>query len=104
MKPAARLSLRTLPRLVNPTAPSRLIHSTVVKPANVAPILGTGPPPDAPPAPGAVNAYHRVERRRRQAELLKNAKHLRDAKSGKVGGMLKKRFWKNVSVHEVDGE
>jgi ATP synthase mitochondrial F1 complex assembly factor 2 len=104
MKPAARLSMRALTRLVNPIAPSRSIHSTVVKPANVAPILGTGPPPEAPPAPAAVNAYHRAERRRKQAELLKNAKHLRDVESGKVGGMLRKRFWKNVSVREVDGE
>jgi hypothetical protein len=43
-------------------------------------------------------------RRRRQAEMLKNAKELRTASGGKAGGALKKRFWKDVTVQEVDGK
>lgn len=35
--------------------------------------------------------------------MLKNAKELRSASGGKGGG-LKKRFWKDVSVKEVDGK
>lgn len=36
--------------------------------------------------------------------MLKNAKELRSASGGKAGGALKKRFWKDVTVQEVDGE
>ncbi|CAM1502209.1 Fc.00g041930.m01.CDS01 [Cosmosporella sp. VM-42] len=101
MKPPTRISLRLVPRLVNAPAFVRTIHSTVANPANVAPILGTGPPP-APPIPSVAEAHERVARRRRQADMLKNAKELRNAK-GSRGAALKKRFWKEVRVKEIDG-
>ena len=101
MKPVTRLPLRIAPRLIQRPAFVRPIHSTVVKAANVAPVVGTGPPPEPPVQPQDV--HQRVARRRRQAEMLKNAKELRSASSGKGGG-LKKRFWKDVSVKEVDGK
>lgn len=102
MKSVTRVPLRIAPRLVQRPAFVRPIHSTVVKAANVAPVVGTGPPPE-PPIQPAENVHQRVARRRRQAEMLKNAKELRNASSGKGGGGLKKRFWKDVSVKEVDG-
>ncbi|KAG5664360.1 hypothetical protein KAF25_008094 [Fusarium avenaceum] len=100
MKPVTRLSLRLAPRIVQRPALVRPIHSTVVKAANVAPVVGTGPPPE-PPIQHA-DVHQRVARRKRQAEMLKNAKELRSSYAGKGGG-LKKRFWKNVTVKEVDG-
>ncbi|KAI8683200.1 hypothetical protein LRP88_04827 [Fusarium phalaenopsidis] len=102
MKPTTRLPLRLVPRLVNAPVFIRPIHSTVAKPANVASIVGTGPPPE-PPLPAAENIHQRVARRRKQAEMLKNAKELRSASGGKGGGALRKRFWKDVGVKEVDG-
>jgi len=102
MKPVTRLPLRIAPSLIQRPAFVRPIHSTVVKAANVAPVVGTGPPPEPPVQPQDV--HQRVARRRRQAEMLKNAKELRSASSGKGGGGLKKRFWKDVSVKEVDGK
>ena len=101
MKPLARIPLRTAPRLFNASPATRPIHSTVVKAANVAPIVGTGPPPE-PPTPTAQLPNERLERRRRQAELLKNVRELRSAQGGKLAP-LKKRFWKEVAVEEVDG-
>jgi len=106
MKPAARILVRTAPRLrhVAATTPVRPLHTTVTKAANVAPVLGTGPPPEAPSGPVS-SAYQRVERRRRQAELLKAAKEIRSASDGKSSGSspLKRRFWSDVVVREVDG-
>ena len=104
MRPPAQISLRALARSanansVNPHA--RFIHSTARKAADVAPILGTGPPPE-PPTPAARNINERIERRRRQAELLKQAKVIRNAKDGK-STTVRKRFWKEVTVKEVDG-
>jgi ATP synthase F1 complex assembly factor 2 len=108
MESTARLALRLRPRAAAACCPSlstssRLLHSTVVRAADVAPIVGTGPPPEAP-VPGAAELHERVQRRRKQAEMLKNAKEIRSAQAGKSGGAgIKKRFWKEVSVAEVDG-
>ncbi|ROT34663.1 ATP12 protein [Sodiomyces alkalinus F11] len=91
----------------------RLISSTAVfKHADVAPIVGTGPPPE-PPRPSAEFAKHagprnaddvaaRIARRRKQAEVLKAAKEVKTSAGVKNGG-AKRRFWKHVSVQEVDG-
>ncbi|KPM42255.1 hypothetical protein AK830_g4302 [Neonectria ditissima] len=106
MKAAMRLPLRlAAPRRANPPVFLRSIHSTVAKPANVAPVVGTGPPPEAPieaPSAAEVNVHQRVARRRRQAEMLKHAKELRSVSAGRTG-TLTKRFWKDVVVKEVNG-
>ncbi|OAQ68641.1 ATP12 ATPase family protein [Pochonia chlamydosporia 170] len=101
MRPTTQLPLRTLSRAISTTINSRMMHATASKAANVAPILGTGPPPE-PPTPAVRNMNERIERRRKQAELLKQAKVIRNAKDGK-STTLRKRFWKEVSVQEVDG-
>ncbi|TDZ34243.1 Protein atp12 [Colletotrichum spinosum] len=115
MKPATRLPFRLFtapsPFVRQCLASSRAISTTPVKPAEVTPVVGTGPPPTAPVAATEAEADRaaelraKVERRRKQAEMLKQAKNIRgaaDAKSGKTTG-LKRRFWGDVRVEEVDG-
>lgn len=125
MGPTTRLCLR-LPLRPVPTTSStavlsslscrvRAIHRPPAQPAKVVPVYGTGPPPEPPtPAPEYSDATARIARRRRQAELLKQAKEVRAAAAaksktgpgsadGKEKTGLKKRFWKEVSVKEVDG-
>ncbi|KAH8762041.1 hypothetical protein F5883DRAFT_561586 [Diaporthe sp. PMI_573] len=113
MKPPTGLVSQALPRLFvtsrssclksQPIA-SRALHYSAADPANVAPFCATGPPPE-PPQPAAEHPYAKAERKRKQAELLKNAKDLRDTSSGKSPGKspLKKRFWQDVHIKEVDG-
>ncbi|KAK1701268.1 hypothetical protein BDP55DRAFT_709606 [Colletotrichum godetiae] len=120
MKPSTRIPLRLFTATASsPLASSarrscalgaRAISTTPLKPAEVAPVVGTGPPPEPPIADIAAEdraaaARIRVERRRKQAEMLKHAKRIRtsaEAKSSKPGA-LKRRFWNDVSVQEVDG-
>lgn len=108
MQPTMRIPLRLVPRLISGmTLPVRAMHSSALKAANVAPVVGTGPPPEAP-VQRTVND-ERVDRRRRQAEMLRTAKTIRSAKDGKTsssakdGSFMKRRFWKDVTVKEVDG-
>ena len=60
-----------------------------------------GPPPAAP-QPSASQYGERVDRRRRQAELLKRSQDLR-ASTMKPGSAMTKRFWKNVTVQQDEG-
>ncbi|KAH8662316.1 hypothetical protein BX600DRAFT_466146 [Xylariales sp. PMI_506] len=125
MKLPSRLAIRCVPArpLLAPSPASSLsiafarqIHSTTTAPASVSPIHGTGPPPE-PPSPEQTNAALRLERRRKQAAMLRAAQDIRAAansrKSGKDSsssssstpqeGFLRRRFWKDVHVKEVDG-
>lgn len=109
MTPGMRLPTRLLPRrspALLPLPPlSRAIHSSAPNPANVSPFHATGPPP-SPPLPAPEHPYAKIERRRKQAELLQKAKDLREAASsgGEKGkAPLRKRFWDNAYVKEVDG-
>lgn len=115
MKATTRLPLALRAPLVRPLltrrpVAARLIHNNTSQPANVVPVYGTGPPPE-PPVPAKDHVDSRVARRRRQAEMLRQAKDLRAAastaagakKSGDRSGLLKKRFWQHVYVKEVDG-
>ncbi|MCJ1247163.1 ATP synthase complex assembly protein atp12 [Trapelia coarctata] len=84
-------------RLVLVFAPhTRCIHTSPSKPATPLPFAAAGPPPSAP-LPAASQYGERVDRRRRQAELLKRGQDLR-ASQMKPGSAMKKRFWKDVSV------
>ncbi|KAK4042125.1 protein atp12, mitochondrial [Parachaetomium inaequale] len=96
-------------------AAARAIHSNPAQPAKVVPVYGTGPPPE-PPQPSAEFAAEerdeRLARRKRQAEMLRQAgdiKALRqqqkqEQESGTTKPVgLKRRFWKDVDVKEVNG-
>ncbi len=88
---------------------SRAIHGSTVQPAKVAPLIGTGPPPEPPVAEYTAGMDEHFARRRKQAELLRRAKDLRSAAAGKAAlgadkkKPLKRRFWEHVSVEVVDG-
>lgn len=78
----------------------RALHHTSIKAATAHPITAPGPPPKAP----EVSGYgEKVDRRRRRAEMLKQGKEIRESQSGKSGSVLRKRFWKDVHVKEVQG-
>ena len=66
------------------------------------PITAAGPPPEAP-RPAASQYGERIDRRRRQAEMLKQGQEMRASQQSKKSGPLKKRFWKDVSVKETPG-
>lgn len=103
MKVPSRISL-SVPRALPRPQPQQIrpLHQSIPRTANVAPIVGTGPPPE-PPTPAARNASERLERRRKHAELLKTAKEIRSAQEAKANPTAARRFWKEVGVREVDG-
>ncbi|KAK7756553.1 ATP synthase mitochondrial F1 complex assembly factor 2 [Diatrype stigma] len=82
MKPPSRIALRLAATAHRTKAArplplaARSIHSTPPAPATVSSIHGNGPPPD-PPQPAADSEKARVERRKKQAELLQKAKDIR---------------------------
>ncbi|OSS48917.1 hypothetical protein B5807_07076 [Epicoccum nigrum] len=59
-----------------------------------------GPPPETP-TPAASDALERVARKKRQAEMLQQAKGVR-ASAAKPTSILKKRFWNDVNVRESE--
>ncbi|KAK3363436.1 hypothetical protein B0T25DRAFT_492173 [Lasiosphaeria hispida] len=101
-------------------AATRSIHRPSAQPAKVVPIYGTGPPPE-PPTPSVefVDAASRLARRKRQGEMLRQAKDERaaakqrhstdgpgareSALAGDKKKRLAKRFWKAVHVKEING-
>ncbi|KAK0737582.1 hypothetical protein B0T21DRAFT_286079 [Apiosordaria backusii] len=104
----AALTSTTIPRTAV-ASDRRRIHNNPPQEAKVQPVYGTGPPPE-PPTPAAEYAVEeRLARRRRQAEMLRQARDIR--KNGANGGgkvdpnapVLKRRFWKDVAIKEVDG-
>ncbi|KAK4659870.1 ATP synthase mitochondrial F1 complex assembly factor 2 [Podospora pseudocomata] len=114
MAPATRLCL-TLPlraagrRRTSAFTSTRTIHNNPPKPAKVVPVYGTGPPPE-PPTPAAEYAVEeRLARRKRQAEMLRQARDIRknNGNNSKPADpnapVLKRRFWKDVSIKEVVG-
>lgn len=101
MHPKTQLPIRLVAGLRAQPAACRFVSSTPIRCATVSADVRAGRPPE-PPTPEVANAYERIERRRRQANLLKDARDIRTAASSKSSG-LKKRFWKDVDVKEVDG-
>ncbi|KMU87783.1 F1-ATP synthase assembly protein [Coccidioides immitis H538.4] len=80
------------------TTRARAVHSSTFKSAVAHPINVHGPPPKAPvPSP---EYNERIERRRKQSELLRQDKDTSAAKGG-AAGPLRKRFWKDVHVKEA---
>jgi len=72
-------------------------HTGLARAATPLPLPTAVGPPPAAPLPAASQYGERVDRRRRQAELLKRGQDLR-ASHMKPGTALKKRFWKDVHV------
>ena len=93
-------SHRTVP-FISPSALFQCLHTTAPTAATPLPTTAPGPPPPAP-VPAASQYGERVDRRRRQAELLKRGQDLR-ASHMKPGTAMKKRFWKDVSVQTDNG-
>ncbi|KAF2277255.1 F1-ATP synthase assembly protein [Westerdykella ornata] len=96
-----RPRLATLRLPVARKAPRPLYQCLHTSSSRCAQPLGTpavpGPPPKAPTS----EAFERVARKRRQAELLQQARELR-ASPARPKTALQKRFWRDVSVHESD--
>ncbi|KAH9870208.1 hypothetical protein J1614_007131 [Plenodomus biglobosus] len=61
--------------------------------------------PPAAPTPQPSEAMARVARKRKQADMMKQAREMRDVYSSgnKPKNMLAKRFWKDVHVKEGEG-
>jgi len=81
--------------------PGKYLHTTTPKAAIPLPTTTAGPPPSAP-IPAASQHGERVDRKRRQAELLKRGQDLRAGQT-KSGSVLRKRLWKEVNVHTDRG-
>ena len=93
MQPLARIAPRL--RLRASQSPAlRGLRTLAPLSASVASPGRAGPPP-APPATEPAG-YERARKRKKQAEMLK------EVKEGKGKG-LKRRFWREATVREVDG-
>ncbi|KAF2641865.1 ATP synthase mitochondrial F1 complex assembly factor 2 [Massarina eburnea CBS 473.64] len=89
-------SRQPLPRALHPG-----LHTSATRCATPLPHPSIPGPPPATPTPAASDALERVARKRRQAELLSQAREVRNAPS-KSKRILQKRFWKDVSVTETE--
>ena len=99
-------SVIPLPYSIRPLRPlstnNHQFHTSTTQSATPLPFAtAVGPPPSAP-VPAASQYGERVDRRWRQAELLKRGQDLR-ASQMKPGTAMKKRFWKDVSVRMTPG-
>ncbi|KAI4138299.1 MAG: hypothetical protein L6R39_006856 [Caloplaca ligustica] len=84
------------------TSTRRHLHSSRTVFANPLPVTQPGPPPTAP-LPAASQYGERVDRRRRQSELIRRGQEIR-SKESKPGSALNKRFWKDVHIrNDQDG-
>ncbi|KAL8974591.1 MAG: hypothetical protein Q9197_001184 [Variospora fuerteventurae] len=95
----AQLTARPLQRVT--TFTRRHLHASSAVAANPASVTRPGPPPTAP-LPAASQYGQRLDRRRRQAELIKKGQEKR-TETAKPASSLKKRFWKDVHVQTEQG-
>ena len=80
--------------------PVRSMHSSSRVAATALPINVTGPPPHPPvPAPSAYG--ERIDRRRRQAEMIRQSQEIRASQNAGRTSPLKKRFWTDVHVKQT---
>ncbi|KAF1952230.1 ATP12-domain-containing protein [Byssothecium circinans] len=91
-------------RLAAPRRVSRplyqCLHTSATRFATPLPHPSVPGPPPATPTPSASDALDRVARKRRQAEMLQQAREVRTSPSRPKTG-LQKRFWKHVTVKET---
>ncbi|PGG98795.1 ATP synthase mitochondrial F1 complex assembly factor 2 [Blastomyces parvus] len=76
------------------------VHSSTATAAVAHPITVSGPPPK-PPSPSP-EFLERIERRKKQAELIQQGNVVRSGQGSSSAKPLKRRFWKDVHVREVD--
>ncbi|KAL8819819.1 MAG: hypothetical protein Q9223_001825 [Gallowayella weberi] len=88
--------MRILPSISLATSYRRCLTASSLVLANPLSISQAGPPPTAP-LPAASQYGERVDRRRRQADLVKKGQEMR-MEQLKPGRALKQRFWKDVVV------
>jgi hypothetical protein len=105
---AIRPALATLRRSAPPRAYRPLyqcLHTSSTRRATPLSHATVPGPPPGKPAPHPSDPLERVARKKRQAELVKQAQEVRSesAPSNKPKSLLKKRFWKDVIVKETDG-
>jgi ATP synthase F1 complex assembly factor 2 len=81
---------------------TRPLHTSSFLSANPIPFPTTAEPPPPPPEPARVQIDDRIDRKKRQAELLQKGCEVRSNPSRPVT-VLQKRFWRNVSVEETSG-
>lgn len=87
-------------RLSAPRPLYHALHTSAARSATPLPHLSVPGPPPETPTPSASDALDRVARKRRQAEMLQQAKDVRA--SAKPASALKKRFWTDVVVRDSD--
>ncbi|CAI6336633.1 unnamed protein product [Periconia digitata] len=98
---ALRLSAsRQVSRPSHPQQSYRCLHASATRCATPLPHPSVPGPPPETPSPSASDALHRVARKQKQAEMLKQAKEIRSP-SAKTKTVLQKRFWKDVSIKET---
>ncbi|KAF2864939.1 hypothetical protein BDV95DRAFT_508303 [Massariosphaeria phaeospora] len=78
----------------------RCLHTSASRHATPLPHPSVPGPPPETPTPQASDALDRVARKRKQAELLNQAREVR-ASPTKSKTLLQKRFWKDVVVKET---
>ncbi|KAL9625403.1 MAG: hypothetical protein Q9160_000466 [Pyrenula sp. 1 TL-2023] len=81
--------------------PIRQYHATETRDAGVLPVTASGPPPSAPTA-SVLQSSERIERRKRQADILQRGRQLKSSHDSKSSSPLKKKFWSDVHVKEAD--
>ncbi|ERF69970.1 hypothetical protein EPUS_03522 [Endocarpon pusillum Z07020] len=89
----------TSPRRPPPAAHiCRNLHNSSPQRATPLSVGVVGPPPN-PPLPATPQYGERIERRRKQAEMLRQAKEFRSSQDQKGRpNPLKKRFWKDMAT------
>jgi|TARA_R110002003_G_scaffold1035_10_gene22121 ATP synthase F1 complex assembly factor 2 len=105
LRPALATLRLSAPRRAAHRPLYQCLHTTATWQATPLPHPTVPGPPPATPTPHPSDAAERVARKRRQAELVKQAQDVRTSSvpSSKPKAMLKKRFWKDVIVKETDG-
>lgn len=103
MRPFAKISSnlrrpQLLAGLLDECYQVRHVHSSFQKAAVAHPINVRGPPPKAPvPVGEYAEQFERIERQKRQADVIQEDFQGRS----KSSSPLKKRFWRDVHVREV---
>ncbi|KAF2430863.1 ATP12-domain-containing protein [Tothia fuscella] len=101
LRPLTNVSVRRLlQRPPKSICRYQCLHTTTAKPATPLPFHTAPAPPPPAPVPQLSTPEERLQRKRKNAELLKRGQELK-ANRAKPAGVLRKRFWKDVTVKET---